>query len=160
RPGAIISGAPNFAYDLCVEKTTPEQRAELDLSRWQAAFNGAEPIRAETLERFAEAFAPAGFRPEAFLPCYGLAEATLRVSGNPPGRRPTVLSVGAAALWRGEVVETVGEASAARQVSSGRPAEGHVVAIVDPANEQPCPVGRVGEIWFAGPSVAQGYWGR
>ncbi len=89
RTGATISGGPNFAYDLCVEKTTPEQRAALDLIRWQVAFNGAEPIRAETLERFAEAFAPAGFRPEAFLPCYGLAEATLLVSGSlgPVARR-------------------------------------------------------------------------
>jgi len=83
RIGATISGAPNFAYDLCVEKTTPEQRSLLDLSRWRVAFNGAEPVRPETLDRFALAFAPAGFRREAFLPCYGLAEATLLVSGGP-----------------------------------------------------------------------------
>ena len=85
RTGATISGAPNFAYDLCVEKTTPEQRAELDLSCWRVAFNGAEPVRPETLDRFADAFAPAGFRREVFLPCYGLAEATLLVSGGPRG---------------------------------------------------------------------------
>ena len=88
---AMISGAPNFAYELCVEKTTPEQRALLDLSSWRVAFNGAEPIRPETLDRFADAFAPAGFRREAFLPCYGLAEATLLVSGGPAGQPPAVL---------------------------------------------------------------------
>jgi amino acid adenylation domain-containing protein len=158
RSGARISGAPNFAYDLCVENTTPAQRAELDLSCWSVAFNGAEPIRAETLERFAEAFAPAGFRHEAFLPCYGLAEATLFVSGTPAGRRPTVASVDSAALGRGDVVDPVTPSTAARLVSSGRPAECHVVAIVDPSTGQPCTDGRVGEIWFSGSSVAQGYW--
>ena len=101
--GAIISGGPNFAYDLCVEKTHARERADLDLSRWRVAFNGAEPVRAETLDRFAEAFAPAGFRREAFLPCYGLAEATLLVAGNPSGRAPVVLSADALALGRGEV---------------------------------------------------------
>jgi amino acid adenylation domain-containing protein len=160
RTGALISGAPNFAYDLCVEKTTPEQRAELDLTRWKVAFNGAEPIRAETLERFAEAFATSGFRPEAFLPCYGMAEATLLVSGNPTGRRPTVVSVDAAALGRGEATDPNASGPAARLVSSGRPVEGHVVAIVDPSTGHPCDDGRVGEVWFAGPSAAQGYWNR
>ncbi len=158
RTGATISGAPNFAYDLCVETTTPEQRAALDLGRWRVAFNGAEPIRAETLERFAEAFAPAGFRPEAFLPCYGLAEATLLVSGDPTGRRPSVLSIDSEALGRGEVAASSGRS--ARVVSSGRPADGHVVAIVDPATGLARPDDHVGEIWVAGPSVAEGYWDR
>ena len=160
RTGAEISGGPNFAYDLCVEKTTPEQRAGLDLSRWRVAFTGAEPVRAETLERFAEAFAPAGFRSEALLPCYGMAETTLLVSGNPTGRRPIVLPVDVGALGRGEVCEAVAAATSGRLVSCGRPAEGHVVEIVDPATEEPCHNRRVGEIWFAGPSAAQGYWGR
>ena len=99
-------GAPNFAYDLCVDRTTPEQRADLDLSRWRVAFNVAETVRPETLDRFAEAFAPAGFRREAFLPCYGLAEATLLVSGGPSGSPPVVLSVDAEAVGRGEVAAT------------------------------------------------------
>ena len=141
RTGATISGGPNFAYDLCVEKTTPEQRAGLDLSCWRVAFNGAEPVRAETLDRFAEAFAPAGFRPEAFLPCYGLAEATLLVSAQSSGRPPVVLSADAEALGRGEVAEAVAGRPSTRLVSSGRAADGHVVAIVDPATGSPVPRG-------------------
>ena len=119
---AMISGAPNFAYELCVEKTTPEQRALLDLSSWCVAFNGAEPIRPETLDRFADAFAPAGFRREAFLPCYGLAEATLLVSGGPAGLPPAVLSVDAEGLGRGEIVEadTGQRKQAARRQRQGR----------------------------------------
>jgi amino acid adenylation domain-containing protein len=160
RTSAEISGGPNFAYDFCVEKTTPEQRRGLDLSRWRVAYNGAEPVRAETLDRFAAAFAPAGFRPEAFLPCYGMAEATLLVSGNPTGCRPIVLTVDAEALGLGKVAEAGAAAPGSHLVSCGRPAEGHVVVIVDPATERPCPEDRVGEIWFAGPSAARGYWGR
>jgi amino acid adenylation domain-containing protein len=160
RTGAIISGGPNFAYDLCVEKTTPEQRAALDLRCWRVAFNGAEPIRADTLDRFAGAFAPAGFRPEAFLPCYGMAEATLLVSAKPSGRLPIVLSADAESLGRGEVADAVAARPSTRLVSSGRVAEGHVLAIVDAATGEACPQDRVGEIWVSGPSIAQGYWNR
>ena len=78
---ATISGGPNFAYELCARKITPEQRTGLDLSSWKLAYDGAEPVRADTLKRFAAAFAPCGFRPNFFYPCYGLAEATLMVSG-------------------------------------------------------------------------------
>ncbi len=160
RTGATISGAPNFAYELCVEKTTPEQRADLNLSSWRVAFNGAEPIRAETLDRFAEVFAPAGFRRESFLPCYGLAEATLLVSGGPRGCPAVILPVDGKALGRGEVAEVRPTAPAKRLAGSGRVAAGQRVVIVDPATGNPCPDGRVGEIWVAGPSVAHGYWGR
>jgi amino acid adenylation domain-containing protein len=160
RTRAIISGGPNFAYDLCVEKTTLEQRAALDLSCWKVAFNGAEPVRAETLDRFAQAFAPAGFRPEAFLPCYGLAEATLLVSVCPSARAPVVVSVDAESLGRSEVLLAAGSRSATRLVSSGRAAPGYTVAIVDPVTVRFCPEDRVGEIWVSGPSIAQGYWDR
>ena len=157
---AMISGAPNFAYDLCVEKTTPEQRARLDLSCWRVAFNGAEPIRPETLDRFADAFAQAGFRREAFLPCYGLAEATLLVSGGPAGQPPAVLSIDTPSLGRGEVLEST-RASASKQLAgSGKVADGHRVMIVDPETGARCAPDCVGEIWVSGPSVAQGYWGR
>src|SRR5512142_858180 len=104
RSRATVSGGPNFAYELCVEKITPEERASLDLSSWQLAFSGAEPIRPETLDRFAETFAPCGFRREAFLPCYGLAEATLMVSGGPSSAPPVVLALSAAALERDRIV--------------------------------------------------------
>ena len=79
--GGITSGGPNFAYDLCVEKVTPEQRETLDLSQWHVAFNGAEPVREETIDKFCETFGPCGFRREAFYPCYGMAEAALIVTG-------------------------------------------------------------------------------
>ena len=91
RERATINGGPTFAYELCVRTTTPQQRAGLDLSGWEVAFVGAEPVHAETLDRFASAFGPAGFRPAAFRPVYGLAEATLMVSGGraaaPPRRQ-------------------------------------------------------------------------
>src|SRR6185436_9441267 len=90
---ASTSGGPNFAYEYCIQKITPEQLKQLDLSCWKLAFNGAEPVRAETLRRFAEKFAPCGFRAEAFYPCYGLAEATLIVSGGERTARPTFARV-------------------------------------------------------------------
>ena len=157
---AVISGAPNFAFELCVEKTTPEQRALLDLSCWRVAFNGAEPIRPETLDRFAEAFAPAGFRREAFLPCYGLAEATLLVSGGPSGQLPAVLTFDAESLGRGEIVEPARAGASKQLAGSGKVADGHRVMIVDPETGVQRAPDRVGEIWVSGPSVAQGYWGR
>ncbi len=160
RTRATISGAPNFAYELCVERTTPEQRADLDLSCWRVAFNGAETVRPETLDRFAEAFAPAGFRREAFLPCYGLAEATLLVSGGPSGTPPVVLSVDAEALGRGEVAAMRHVHQGKCLVSSGEVVAGHSVFIVDPSTRRQCTENQIGEIWVSGPSVAGGYWGR
>src|SRR5207244_4062258 len=101
RSGADISGGPNFAYDACVERIPAAERAGLDLSSWRVAFNGSEPVRETTLRRFADAFGPCGFRPQAFYPCYGLAEATLFVTGGPKGQRPAVRTVDAAALEQG-----------------------------------------------------------
>src|SRR6185437_297765 len=103
------SGGPNFAYDLCVEKIAPEQRAELDLSSWTVAWNGAEPVRAETLDRFTAAFAPYGFRREAFYPCYGLAEATLMVSGGFKAAPPVIAQLQMERLASGEVVPAEAE---------------------------------------------------
>ncbi|HZI20590.1 MAG TPA: amino acid adenylation domain-containing protein [Pyrinomonadaceae bacterium] len=159
RERATISGGPNFAYDLCVQKSTPEQRAELDLGSWEVAFNGSEPVRHETLERFREAFAPAGFRPRSFFACYGLAEATLIVSGGPKGSGPFARAVEAAALERGRLAPA-GNAEAAAQtlVSSGACLPGQAVRIVEPETCRPCAGGRVGEIWVSGGSVARGYW--
>jgi amino acid adenylation domain-containing protein len=155
---ATISGGPNFAYDLCVRKITPEQREQLDLSSWQVAFNGAEPIRADTLNRFAEAFSPCGFRREAFYPCYGLAEATLLVSGVAPEAAPLLGAFDASALERRQVVERVDDEQSRTLVGSGQPLQS--LAIVDPETMIPCKPGRIGEIWVASASVAQGYWNQ
>jgi amino acid adenylation domain-containing protein len=157
RYGGAVSGGPNFAFELCVRKTTPAQRAALDLSRWRVAFCGAEPIRAQTVERFTEAFAPAGFRPEAFFPCYGLAEGTLFVSGGPAGRLPVKRHFDTQALRRGELREIEGAGGMAL-VGCGRPAREQELLVVDPETREPCAPGRVGEIWVSGASVAQGYW--
>ncbi len=159
RYRGTTSGGPNFAYELCVRKIPPAERHGLDLSSWQVAFNGAEPVRAETLERFAAAFAPCGFRREAFYPCYGLAEATLFVSGGAAGAGPAVGSFRPADLELGQVAATAALDPAGRRlVGCGRAWSETEIAIVDPATGRRCAPDRVGEIWVAGPSVAAGYW--
>ncbi len=139
RYRGTTSGGPNFAYELCARKASPEALAGLDLASWRVAFNGAEPVRASTLERFAAAFAPCGFRPEAFYPCYGLAEATLFVSGGAPGQAPRVDPEG-------------------RRVSCGHAWLGQRIAVADPETGEEAAPGAEGEVWIAGPSVARGYW--
>ncbi|ATL31769.1 fatty acyl-AMP ligase [Streptomyces formicae] len=140
------SGGPNFAYELCLRDATPELLGRLDLSRWRVALNAAEPLRAGTLRRFAETFAPAGFRPGALHPGYGLAEATLMVSGGPVGQEPRTAPAGDGAAADGE------------WVSCGPPGAGLTVVIADAARRAECPEGEVGEVWVAGASVTQGYW--
>jgi acyl-CoA synthetase (AMP-forming)/AMP-acid ligase II/acyl carrier protein len=158
---AVFSGGPNFAYDLCVSKITAEQRARLDLRSWALAFNGAEPVRAETMERFSATFAPCGFRREALYPCYGLAESTLLVTGSARSALPVMLRVDAPALAGNQVRPVSSEARAARTlVASGRCPPGQRLRIVDPQTRVPCPADQVGEIWVQGPSVARGYWNR
>lgn len=147
---ATTSGGPNFAYDLCVDAITKEERKELDLSSWGLAFNGAERVRVETLERFTEAFEPAGFRAAAFYPCYGLAEGTLIVSG---GRKADPVRMTSQSEHSDDEVETC-------FVSCGEPLPGHQIRIVDPDLCAPLPEGMVGEIWIAGGNVAPGYWKR
>ncbi len=161
RHQGLISAAPNFAYEMCAELSTPEERAALDLSSWSTAMCGAEPVRPATLQAFAEAFAPAGFRPEAFYPVYGLAESTLLVSGGSDSPVPVVRHIDRIALRGHRVVEVAPEnPSAAALVGCGRPQGGQEVVIVDPETRRPCGTDEVGEIWVAGPSVAQGYWGK
>jgi natural product biosynthesis luciferase-like monooxygenase protein len=162
---ATTSGGPNFAYELCVRKVRPEDRAALDLSSWSVAFNGAEPIRAATLDRFHEAFAPSGFRRDAFYPCYGLAESTLIVSGASSRRDPVVRAFSADALQTGRAEALPGQAleggDAPRAlVSSGQAVLDHRIVVVDPASGAPLPPGGVGEIYVSSPSVAGGYRGR
>jgi len=161
RYGATTSGGPNFAYDLCVRKSTPAQRACLDLSRWQVAFNGAEPIRPDTLERFAETFVSCGFRREAFYPCYGLAEATLIASGGAVPRPPIVRTVRGAALAHHRVIDTtLGQDDSRTLIGCGHALAEQQIVIVHPETLNRCAPDQVGEIWIAGPSVAQGYWQR
>lgn len=161
RYHCTISGGPNFAYDLCVEKITPQQRDSLDLSHWTVAFNGAEPIRPETIDRFTEYFAPCGFRRETFFPCYGLAEATLLVSGGFKSALPVVASFDAEALEQHQVVEALPDEEGARElVGSGGNLLDQRIIIADPETKLEMPPGKVGEIWVSGPSVAMGYWNR
>ena len=158
---ATTSGGPNFAYEYCVEKITPEQRKQLDLSTWRLAFNGAEPVRAETLRRFAEAFAPCGFRPEAFYPCFGLAEATLIVSGGFVVNPPVIRSFDSAALTHGKVQQvTSGRAGARELVGCGQTLPDQKIVIANPETKATCAADEIGEIWVSGPSMAQGYWKR
>jgi amino acid adenylation domain-containing protein len=161
RHRGTTSGGPDFAYALCARKIRPEQCEGLDLSCWRVAFNGAEPIRPDTLDRFTRAFGPVGFRREAFYPCYGLAEATLIVSGSEVGQAPRVESFDGPALQRGEALPVEAEHAEARPlVSSGRNVlEGRLV-VVDPQTFALRRDGEIGEIWVSSESVAGGYWGQ
>ncbi len=159
RKHATTSGGPNFAYDLCVRRINAEQKSQLDLSSWQVAFNGAEPIRAETIDRFTDAFGECGFRREAWYPCYGLAESTLIVTGHHWGRPPVIRTFDARALSENRVVEPpLGSERNRKLVGCGRGFDGDHIAIVEPQTRERCPADRVGEIWVAGPSVAAGFW--
>lgn len=158
---ASTSGGPNFAYDLCLQKITPEERESLDLTSWEIAFNGAEPVRTETLEQFSQVFASCGFAKTAFYPCYGLAEATLLVSGGDKTQPPLIKHVSRKALGQNQVVEAKQQLSDLQTlVACGTTALNHRIVIADPNNCTLCPAGAIGEIWVAGPSVAQGYWNR
>ncbi|MEO8519744.1 MAG: type I polyketide synthase [Acidobacteriota bacterium] len=158
---ATTSGGPNFAYELCTRKVTEAQRATLDLGGWHIAFNGAEPVRAETLARFAEAFQPCGFRRSAFLPCYGLAEGTLYVSGDERRDLGAELrDVDARALGANLLAPAAAAADARSLVGCGQSPPEQEVVVVDPDTLHEAEDGRVGEIWVAGPSVAAGYWNR
>ena len=167
---ATTSGGPDFAYDLCVNKAKAllardggaEWLQQLDLSSWEVAFTGAEPVRSDTLARFSETFAPYGFRPEAFYPCYGMAETTLIVSGGSASTKPNILRVNAENLAKHRV-ETVEEeriqsSSTQTLVSCGAGLHDQEIMIVHLETKFPCSAGEVGEIWVRGESVAQGYW--
>jgi len=158
---ATMAGAPNSAFDLCVDRTTPDERAQLDLSALRVCFNGAEPVRYETMQRFADAFAPAGFDARAMLPCYGLAEATLLVSGGPAQQGVSTAFVNRHQLLGGTLVACAPDAPEAQAlVTAGAPAPGTEIAIVDPDTSEVLGDGRVGEIWVSSASVTDGYWNR
>jgi acyl-CoA synthetase (AMP-forming)/AMP-acid ligase II len=156
---ARTSGAPNFAYAMCVRKTTPEQVAALDLSSWSIAYCGAETIDAAVVDRFCSHFAPAGFRREAFYPCYGLAEATLMATGSDPREAPRSIDVDPDLLERGTLRECPA-ARGRRVVSCGVAPPDAGIAIVDPEDLTALADGCVGEIWVRGAHVADGYWNK
>lgn len=159
RYKATTSGGPNFAYELCVNKIKPEQLASLDLSSWEVAFTGAEPIRTQTLERFARTFADCGFRKEAFYPCYGMAETTLIVSGGEKTALPISCKVEAAALEKNRIVKVNDVREDSREiVSCGQIPTNLKVVIVNPESSHSCSSEQVGEIWVSGHSIAKGYW--
>jgi acyl transferase domain-containing protein/acyl-CoA synthetase (AMP-forming)/AMP-acid ligase II/NADP-dependent 3-hydroxy acid dehydrogenase YdfG/acyl carrier protein len=159
RYRATTMVAPNFAYDLCAQKISAEQRASLDLASVKVALCGAEPVRPDTLAQFATSFGPCGFRQDAFRPAYGLAEATLIVSGQSDGGAPFAPAVFSAELQRNRIKPAEDGAAGSRVlVGCGGIAPDLKVVIVDPQTLAPCAPDRVGEIWVAGPSVARGYW--
>ena len=161
RYRATTMVAPNFAYELCAQKISAEQRAPLDLANVKVALCGAEPVRPDTLAQFAAAFSPHGFRQDAFRPAYGLAEATLIVSGHADTGAALTSSLLAEDLQRNQVKPAAEGVSGSRVLAGcGGIAPELNVVIVDPETFAPCAPDRVGEIWISGPSVARGYWGR
>ena len=163
RYRATTSGGPNFAYDLCVSKIKPEHLENLDLSCWELAFTGAEPVRALTIDKFAATFEACGFRREAFYPCYGMAETTLIVSGGLRTKAPVVQPVEAVALERNQAVFEESKDNYSGDnirwlIGCGQSLPDQKTIVVDPHSLTVCPDNQVGEIWVSGTSIAQGYW--
>ena len=158
---ATTNGGPNFAYDLCARKVTASEKEQLDLSCWQVAFNGAEPVREETLTAFVNAFSDCGFKREAFYPCYGMAEATLFVSGGKKGAAPRTTSINGSALGVNRAEKNPAQAAGQKTfISSGQAKAPEQIVIADPETRRQCADGEIGEIWVAGPNVAHGYWNQ
>ncbi len=160
REHATVSGGPDFAWALATRRVSEAVRATLDLSTWDAAFTGAEPVRPATLARFTEAFAPCGFRATSFLPCYGLAEGTLLVSGVAQRAGASTLALSPEALARMEVAPPTAEAGTVEVVSCGPAALATELRIAHPETGAPLAANEVGEILARGPSIAAGYWNR
>ena len=161
RYRATFSGGPNFAYDYCYQNIKPELRSDLDLSSWELAFNGAEPVRAATIDRFSAEFSQYGFRREAFYPCYGLAESTLMVTGGSKVLPPVEKVLNTDELGaKHAVLERDNSANGRALIGCGRTWSDQKVIIVDPETCRQCPHGDIGEIWISGSSVTQGYWNQ
>jgi acyl-CoA synthetase (AMP-forming)/AMP-acid ligase II len=154
---ATVCPAPSFSYQMCADRVGDDVKRRLDLSTWTCALNGAEPVRPDVMRRFADAFAGCGFRHSSFQPCYGLAEATLVVSGGPPGAGPVTRYVSAPGLEAGRFGPPEDLAAAQPLTSSGQVPPDTEVAIVDPQAGTRAEPGRIGEIWVRGPAVAGGY---
>ena len=161
---ASLSGAPNFAYDVLVDRVSAaraqELAARIDLSSWRVAFNGAEPVRAETLLKFKDRFAVLGFGSNSFYPCYGMAETTLLISGGDPKQAPVIRHFSKDALAQGQAKITAQDDDAAALTGCGQPDDRHRAVVVDPEKRTRHADGEIGEIWFSGPSVTTGYWNR
>lgn len=161
RHRATATSALNFAFDLCVERSTPDERAALDLSSLVSTSIAGDQVRTATLRAFTEAFAAAGFQPESFNTVYGLSEAGTVTTGS-DSPLPVVRHIDRTALGEGRVVDVAPEENlrTVELVSCGRPVGGQQVVIVDPETRRPCGADEAGEIWVRGPGVAPGYWGR
>jgi acyl-CoA synthetase (AMP-forming)/AMP-acid ligase II len=161
--GVTVSGGPDIAYELCTRKVGEEQLAELDLTGWQVAVNGSEPVRAQTMDAFADRFAQVGFRSSAFVPAYGLAESTLLTAGRRAGTSgpPRPFHADIAELESGRLAPAAPGRSSRALVGCGTTvAPGNDLRIVEQDTGRVLPEDRVGEIWTRGPSVADGYWKR
>lgn len=158
---AHTSGGPNFAFELCARKITTEEKAGLDLSGWRLAFNGAEPVNPDTLDRFSAAFAVCGFHRKVFYPCYGLAEATLLATGGDKDTEPTVAAFYKTGLAQGKVRPAMDDDDAIRRLvgCGGIDVDSaQRVRIVNPETGEPCRIDQIGEIQLRGPSISPGYW--
>jgi acyl-CoA synthetase (AMP-forming)/AMP-acid ligase II len=155
---AEVAGAPNFAFDLCVQRFRADQVKGFDLSCWKLAFNAAEPVRADTIERFAATFGAYGFDPRAMYPLYGMAEATLLISSGQRGGGPVIRTISLDAFRRNEIATPAGMDDEHRVVGCGRNIIGQRIAIVDPQTRRQLGSDRLGEVWVAGPHVCKGYW--
>ena len=156
---ATTSGAPNFAYELLCDRVKEDQLAKLDLSSWEVAFCGAEPVQAQTMEKFSRKFTKSGFRKAAFFPCYGMEEATLMITGGNKAKFPTIKHLDKVALEQNEaVVGKKAQKGITTIVSAGYPWLDGKIAIVDPQSLAECATNQIGEIWFSSSTVGQGYW--
>ncbi|MGB4778248.1 fatty acyl-AMP ligase [Microbacterium sp.] len=151
---------PDFAFGLCTRLITDEQLADLDLSSLEVVITGAEPVRMTTLEAFGERFAPTGFRMQAFVPAFGMAETTLLVTAHRDATPPQAIRASAAGVEAGRFFPAEGTERALAFVPCGPPTQDTEIAIIDPTTSERVGPGDIGEIWVTGTSVAQGYWNR
>lgn len=162
RYRGTFAASPNFGYELCIKRTTEEERGRLDLSSWRLACNGAEPVRADTLQRFSEAFRAAGFRAASFYPCYGLAEASVFISGGHPDTYPAMLAIDLRAFVQEKVARPAASDASPEEthslVSCGKTVLKGEIRIVDPDSCEPKGEDEIGEVWLAGPHLCGGYW--
>ncbi len=158
---ATFSGGPNIGYDYCLQSIKPEELADIDLSHWQIAASGAEPVRASTLEAFSKLVAGTGFSKDIYYPCYGMAEATLLISSKAPNEEPMMQTVDSVSLQHNKIIRVDTEHKNSQiLISCGHSWNGHDIIIVDPETKHTLKEDTVGEVWVSGPSVAQGYWNK